>query len=152
VAKKKLIDLYPYKHDGNETYFLLFKRAVGQIYHGQWRMIGGKVQDDETYWQAALRELYEETTLKPLKMWTIPSINSFYEYRSDSILNIPAFAAEIDGEHPIVLNSEHSEYLWLSLDEAIGKIKWPEQRRLLELTNSLITSDQILKDWHVPIS
>lgn len=152
MAEKRLIDLYPYKHKGKEVYFLLFKRAAGKLYDGQWRMVGGKVQSGESYWQAALRELYEETTLKPLKMWTIPSINSFYEYRTDSILNIPAFAAEIDGESPIVLNSEHSEFSWFSIDEAIDKIIWPEQRRLLTLTDSLITSNQILKDWHVPIS
>lgn len=152
MIEKRLIDLYPYKLDGKELTFLLFKRASGHIYDGQWRMVGGKVKSGESYWEAALRELYEETTLKPLKMWTIPSINTFYEHRTDSILYIPAFAAEIDGVKPIVLNSEHSEYSWFSIEEAIDKIIWPEQRRLLKLTDSLITSNQILKDWHVPIS
>ena len=152
MAEKRLIDLYPYKLEGNQRYFLLFKRAAGNIYEGQWRMVGGKVKSGESYWEAALRELYEETGLKPLTMWTIPSVNSFYEYRTDSILHIPAFAAEIDGEETIDLNSEHSEYSWFSIDEAVDKINWPEQRRLLKLTDSLITSNQILKDWHVPIS
>lgn len=152
MAEKRLIDLYPYKFEGKKIFYLLFKRAAGRIYDGQWRMIGGKVQSGESYWKAALRELQEETSLKPLLMWTIPSLNSFYEHQTDSILTIPAFAAEIDGSSPIILDSEHTEYAWFSLDEAIDKIYWPEQRRLIELTDSLITSNQILEDWHVPIS
>lgn len=152
MAEKRLIDLYPYKLDGKKVFFLLFKRASGRIYDGQWRMIGGKVQNGESHWEAALRELMEETTLTPELMWTIPSLNSFYEHQSDKILNIPAFAAEIDGSSPILLDSEHSEYDWFLLDEAIDKILWPEQRRLLRLTDTLITSNQILEDWHVPIS
>lgn len=152
MAEKRLIDLYPYKFDGKQISYLLFKRAAGRIYDGQWRMVGGKVQSGESHWEAALRELSEETTLRPLKMWVIPSVNAFYEHQTDSILTIPAFAAEIDGTSPIKLDSEHSDYAWFSLDDAIDKIFWPEQRRLLELTNSLITSKQILEDWHVPIS
>jgi len=152
VAEKRLIDLYPYKVEGKKIFYLLFKRASGHIYDGQWRMVGGKVKKDESYWKAALRELSEETSLKPLKMWTIPSTNSFYEHQTDLILHIPAFAAELDDKSPVILNSEHSDYSWFSLDEAIDKIFWPEQRRLLRLTDSLITSNQILKDWHVPIS
>lgn len=152
MAEKRLIDLYPYKFDGRNISYLLFKRAAGRVYNGQWRMIGGKVEQGESHWEAALRELEEETTLKPLLMWTIPSLNSFYEHQTDSILTIPAFAAEIDGTKTVTLDSEHSDYAWFSLDDAIDKIFWPEQRRLLKLTDSLLTSNQILEDWHVPIS
>ena len=152
MAEKRLIDLYPYKMNGKKIFYLLFKRASGHIYDGQWRMIGGKVQSGESYWEAALRELKEETALKPQFMWTIPSVNSFYEHQTDSILSIPAFAAEIDEASPIILDSEHSDFGWFSLEEALDKIFWPEQRRLLSLTHDLLTSNQILEDWHVPIS
>ena len=152
MAEKRLIDLYPYKMNGKKIFYLLFKRASGHIYDGQWRMIGGKVQSGESYWEAALRELKEETALKPQFMWTIPSVNSFYEHQTDSILSIPAFAAEIDEANPIILDSEHSDFGWFSLEEALDKIFWPEQRRLLSLTHDLLTSNQILEDWHVPIS
>ncbi len=152
MAEKRLIDLYPYTLNGKKISYLLFKRAADRIYDGQWRMIGGKVQNGESYWEAAYRELREETSLKPLLMWTIPSVNSFYEHQTDTILNIPAFAAEIDESSPIILDSEHSEYAWFSIEDAVDKIIWPEQRRLLKLTDSLITSNQILEDWHVPIS
>ena len=152
MSDKKLIDLYPYKIVDGNAFFLLFRRAKGKIYEGQWRMVGGKVKDSETYWEAALRELEEETKLIPASFWTIPSINQFYEHSTDKILSIPAFAAEINPDDTIQLDAEHIEFIWISPDEASNYIQWPEQIRLIELTNRLITSNKILDDWRVPIS
>jgi len=149
MSKKKLIDLYPYRINNNKVEFLLLKRAAGQKYEGQWRMIGGKVEKDETYWEAAMRELYEETGFKPVKFWAIPSLNKFYEWNSDNILFIPAFAAQIDPSISVVLNSEHSEATWFDINEAVDLIVWPEQRRLLKLLHHIIISNQILDDWLV---
>jgi dATP pyrophosphohydrolase len=152
MDEKKLIDLYPYRVVKGEVSFLLFRRAKGKIYEGQWRMIGGKVKPQETYWQAALRELKEETNLVPKNFWTIPSINKFYEYSSDTILSIPAFAAEIHPDETIRLDAEHTEFKWIQSEDASTYIQWPEQIRLIELTNRLITSNKILDDWRVPIT
>jgi len=149
MSKKRLIDLYAYRIVENRPEFLLFKRAKGKIYQGQWRMVGGKVKPNETSWQGALRELKEETGFVPVTFWTIPSVNSFYEHKSDTVHHIPAFAAEIEaGQNPI-LDDEHTEYEWLSLEQAVRRISWPEQQRLLKLTESIITENEILEDWIV---
>ena len=152
MAKKKLIDLYPYRLKENKAEYLLLKRAKGRMYGGQWRMIGGKVEKNETYWEAALRELYEETRLKPVKFWTIPSLNKFYEHHTDEILTIPAFAAQIDGSDSPVLDKEHSVAEWFALEKALKIIPWPEQRRLLKLLDNIVTSNQILDDWLVSLN
>lgn len=152
MSKKKLIDLYAYRLLNSKPEFLLLKRSSGKIYANQWRMIGGKAEENETYWQAALRELNEETGLLPVKYWTIPSVNTFYEHKTDQIHNIPAFAAEIDPKSNIILDDEHSEAEWFSLENALSHIRWPEQKRLLNLTNQIIISNQILDDWLVSIT
>lgn len=152
MADKKLIDLYPYRLKENRIEYLLLKRAKGKIYDGQWRMIGGKVEKEESYWKAALRELYEETGLKPVKFWTIPSLNKFYEHHTDQILVIPAFAAQVDPTDSPELDKEHSVAEWFDINQAVDAILWPEQRRLLKLLDNIITSNQILDDWLVPLS
>lgn len=150
MAKKKLIDLYPYRiKKNNDVELLLLKRAEGEKYDGQWRMIGGKVEEGETHWEAALRELDEETGLKPTTFWTLPSLNKFYEWNTDKILLIPAFAAEIRTSDSIILNKEHRTSKWYEIDEATDLISWPEQRRLLKLLHDIVTSNQILDDWLV---
>jgi len=152
MSKKRLIDLYAYRIVENRPEFLLFKRAKGKIYQGQWRMIGGKVNPGETSWQGALRELKEETGLVPTMFWTIPSVNTFYEHKSDTVHHIPAFAAEIETDQQPILDDEHTEYEWLSLEQAVRRISWPEQQRLLKLTESIITENEILEDWIVSTS
>lgn len=147
---KKLIDLYPYRLIDGQPQFLLLKRAKGKIYEGQWRMIGGKVTPGETYWQAALRELKEETRLTPVKLWTIPSVNQFYEAASDTIYSIPAFAAQVDEEQQPVLDDEHTGITWAGAENIHEYIHWPEQQRLVQLTNNIILSDKILDDWLIP--
>lgn len=149
---KRLIDLYPYRLTDNGPEFLLFKRAKGKIYHGQWRMVGGKANPGETYWKAALRELMEETGLAPKRFWTIPSVNTFYEYKSDTIHHIPAFAAELLYSSVPVLDDEHSTYGWFDAVAAVDRLHWPEQKRLIELTELILKNDQILEEWLVPLT
>ena len=152
MSEKKLIDLYPYRLAEDSVEFLLLKMAKGKIYQNQWRMIGGKVKTGETSWKGALRELKEETGLEPIKYWTIPSVNTFYEYATDTINHIPAFAAELDPGSVPVLDDEHTEFGWFTLKKALEEIPWPEQKRLLELTHIIIISNKILDDWLVPFS
>lgn len=149
--KKKLIDLYPYRFIEKTPEFLLCKRSESKIYSGQWRMIGGKVEPGETYWEAALRELREETALIPEKFWTVPSVNQFYEAKRDQILTIPVFSAEISSTASPVLNDEHTSFGWFEAKEAVSRIIWPEQQRLITTINKIITSTEIPEEWIVPV-
>jgi dATP pyrophosphohydrolase len=148
----RLVDVYPYHREQNRVKFLIFKRADEVIYPNQWRMIGGKVREFEKRHEAALRELKEETGLTPSKFWTIPSLNQFYDHKTDNIHHIPAFAAVIDPNKSITLNHEHSRYKWIS-DEEIGSyIKWPEQRRLMGLLADIVINNEIIEEWIIKIS
>jgi len=117
-------------------------------------MVGGKVKDGEASWEGALRELKEETGLTPAKFWTIPSINQFYEAKSDMVHSIPAFAAEFETGAEIHLDEEHSEFMWVSIDEVDQLIGWPEQKRLMKLTFDILTDNylEILPEWIIDIS
>lgn len=147
MPPKRLIDCYPYRIKNGVPEFLLLKRAGSKIYAGQWRMVGGKVKEGETRWQGALRELKEETGLKAIRFWTIPSVNSFYEQKSDAIHQIPAFAAELSADEEPLLDDEHTGYEWLNASEAVERVPWPEQKRLILLSDNIIRNDQILEDW-----
>ena len=150
---KKLIDVYPYRLNGTVSEFLLLKRSEKKIYSGQWRMIGGKVKENETSWQGALRELKEETGQVPVKFWAVPSVNQFYEASSDAIHSIPAFAAELDYNAPITLDEEHTDYKWVNIEEIEPYIKWPEQRRLIKLVSGLLTDKSlgIIPEWLIEV-
>jgi len=147
---KKLIDLYPYKLiENKKPLFLVMKRAKGNVYEGQWRMIGGKVENEESRWEAALRELSEETNLTPELFWAVPTINHFYEPGSDLVHLIPVFAAQIEKDAEPELDKEHSGFTWIEADNVELYIHWPEQIRIIHLINKILLKGKILKEWTI---
>ncbi|MFB6230314.1 MAG: NUDIX pyrophosphatase [Salinibacter sp.] len=132
----RVVDVYPYREQSINPEFLLLRRAPGTEHTGQWRMVGGKIEDDEAAWKTARRELREETGHAPTQFWTIPSMNAFYEWHADRINLIPAFAAALPADP--VLDDEHDAFAWLPAQEAVDRLAWPEQQRLLRLTDRLL--------------
>ena len=53
----------------NDQWLMLYRNAKNNdINHGKWLGIGGKRESCETYEECAVREIYEETGLKALKL------------------------------------------------------------------------------------
>jgi dATP pyrophosphohydrolase len=147
----RLVDLYAYRTDGEEIKTLILKRSPDVIYAGQWRMVGGKVRDDEKAYEAARRELLEETGWQPQTFWALPSVNQFYDVKSDTIRQIPAFAAEISAEaEPVNLDHEHVDARWIRKEQISDYICWPEQQRLMKLLISITTQNKLLDEWIIP--
>lgn len=141
-----LVDVYPYQLTSGEPQFLILKRSPNKQYADQWRMVGGKIKENETAWQAGLRELKEETSIVPELFWVIPSVNSFYNPDTDTIEHIPAFAAKVSNDCQIKLNHEHKRYLWIESKQVKEFLLWPEQQRLIMLANEFLNRE-ILDDW-----
>lgn len=132
----RVVDVYPYRRTEAGVVFLLLHRAVGKAYAGQWRMVGGKIKAGEAAWQAAQRELAEETGCTPTAFWALPSVNAFYEWQHDRINLIPAFAAELTTDP--TLDAEHDAFVWLPAEDAAARLAWPEKRRLLLLADHML--------------
>lgn len=148
---KSLVDVYPYRLKNEQIEFLVCKRSQQTIYSGQWRMIGGKINRGETAWQAALRELVEETAARPVRFWALPTLNHFYDPGIDTIRLIPAFAAQLKADTEIVLNEEHTDYLWIAVDDIATYIEWPEQKRLMKLTHRILSEGKIIEEWEIEL-
>ncbi|WP_233993522.1 NUDIX hydrolase [Salinibacter altiplanensis] len=129
----RVVDVYPYRESSVNPEFLLLHRAPGTLYAGQWRMVGGKIDTGEAAWETALREVDEETGHSPDRLWTIPSVNAFYEWQADRMNLIPAFAAALPADP--TLDDEHDAFTWLPAEEAAARLAWPEQQRLLRLAD-----------------
>jgi dATP pyrophosphohydrolase len=132
----RVIDVYPYRRTGRGVELLLLRRAAGRQYEGSWRMVGGKIGPGEAAWEAARRELREETGFVPVQLWSIPSVNFFYEWREDRVNVVPAFAAEVEGDP--VLDHEHDAFEWLAPEDAETRLSWPEQVRLAGLIPDIV--------------
>ena len=65
----RVIDAYVYHYKEDELQFLILKRSKTKIYEHLWQGVAGKIEKGETAWQAAIRELEEETGFIPHKMF-----------------------------------------------------------------------------------
>ncbi|MEM6646824.1 MAG: NUDIX domain-containing protein [Bacteroidota bacterium] len=144
----RVVDVYLYREADALVEFLLLRRAAAVKYAGQWRMVGGKIKGGEAAWQTAVREVEEETGHTLAELWTVPSVNVFYEAATDRVNIAPAFAAPLLADP--VLNHEHDAFAWLPPDAAVQRLRWPEQRRLLRLTAELLR-EGVLPEWHVAL-
>ena len=127
--------------------FLLLRRASSKIYAGSWRMVGGKLESEETAWQACLREVGEETQLPVQRLLAVPYVNRFYEWQHDRINDIPVFVAVTrSGANP-VLDAEHSDFIWLALEAAVEHLPWPGQREGLRAAAALLEGGEQLQGF-----
>ncbi|HKO94242.1 MAG TPA: NUDIX domain-containing protein [Polyangiaceae bacterium] len=119
--------------------YLLLRRASHKIYAGSWRMVGGKLEAQEAAWQACLREVAEETQLPVERLLAVPYVNRFYEWQQDRINDIPVFVAVTRRGQDPVLDEEHSDFAWLSLEAALERLPWPGQREGLRAAENLLS-------------
>ena len=65
--------------------YLVLRRAPNRLDAGRWRAVAGKIEPGEAAWQAALRELREETGFDAQRLLAVPYVNQFYEWQRDRI-------------------------------------------------------------------
>lgn len=104
----------------NEDKILLLKDSSRPDF---WDVPGGRIDDDETLEQTLLRELFEE-----LPSHTNPKIGELLNaYRipgsikDDLGLVLLFYRVSVDFDGEIALSSEHTEYEWVSLEEALAR-------------------------------
>ena len=128
-----LIEAHVFRETDIGIEFLLLKRAMDQSYPGIWQMVSGKIKENERAYETAVRELIEETGLEPQKIWSVPTVNSFYYSKLDTINLIPVFAIKVDKQSTVRISYEHSEFNWVSLDETQKLLAWNGQRQAARL-------------------
>ncbi len=129
----ELVEAHVFRKSKNGIEFLLLRRAQTEIYPGLWQMVSGKIHKGEKAFEAALREIKEETGLTPAKFWAAPNVNSFYDSDKDNISMLPVFAALVDGESEVVISHEHTDFKWVNPQEAKKMLAWKGQRDSVDI-------------------
>lgn len=126
--------------------FLLIKRCC-DLLHGTWQMVTGSVELGEKSWEAALREVKEETGITPAKFYTADAVEVFYMKATDTIGFVPVFVVVADSFDVVLCPEEHDEYEWLSYKEARARLVWNEQRRVIDLVNENFILNEPSSHW-----
>lgn len=149
----EIVDAYVFRRTPAGPEFLVLRRTTGTRLGGTWQAVHGKIEPGETAWQAALREIREETQLVPARLYQLEAVNTFYVAAEDAIHHCPGFAAEAAADAEVRLNHEHEAYEWLPADEAIRRYTWPGQRRAVrEILAEIIAPGPSIAFLEIPLS
>lgn len=100
---------------------------------GHWDYTKGKIEKGEDPIKAATREIQEETGITNLKFIANFEKEIEYEFRyKDEIIHkkVIFFLAETDVKD-VTLSSEHTDYLWLTFEDAFKKTTHVNARNVL---------------------
>lgn len=144
--KVKQVDSYIYRNTDAGPIYLMLKRSTGKHYEHLWQGVAGKIEKGETATQTVIRELEEETGKKPKKLFVADHIASFYDARNDRIQMVPIFGIEVENSE-VRLSEEHSEYKWVSFEEALALLTWKGQKEGLRTVHDEIVSRDNRTKW-----
>jgi 8-oxo-dGTP pyrophosphatase MutT (NUDIX family) len=124
---------------GNPPEFLILKNTVKKTF---WSFPKGKIEEDETEQQAAVRETKEETNLDAN---LLPGFRYeqkwFYHLKGENIFKRAIFfLGEIPEEEKknARISHEHEEMRWLPFEEAIKIVKIKDNLEMLKAANEFI--------------
>jgi len=127
----KQIEVHLFRRRGRRAEFLLLRRAANRTLAGVWQPVTGGIERGEAAWQAAAREVLEETGLSPLRWWALEHLTLFYSPAKDAVLAVPVFAAEVAWTDPVHLSREHDRYAFVGPATAARRVLWGTQRAAL---------------------
>lgn len=120
--------------DINGLSFLILKRTEHR--GGFWQPVTGGVEDGESLHDCVFREVQEETGITNIKK--ITNLNQMYQFKViDSVwkgvwLTEFAFVVELEKKITPQLSDEHTEFKWVSLDEALSHFKWENNKDFMK--------------------
>jgi len=127
-----IVDVYVLRPSDRSFDVLCLKRSMNTRCPGTWETVHGHINDGEKPVDAAVRELFEETGLKPERLYNLSRVESFYMHATDTIALIPVFAAVIPkGVSAVTLSAEHTEFAWLAPEGATRRFAWPRETRAM---------------------
>lgn len=108
---------------------LLLKSAEGHC----WGPPKGHLEGTENSFDAAIRETYEETGIT---IGQIDMIDGFqqlisYQSRSHRYKTVVFYLGKVNSDIKVSLSSEHNEFVWSNLSEALRLIKMEPVKNLL---------------------
>lgn len=115
---------------GGAREYLLLRSRTG----GHWSFPKGHVEAGESDWQAALRELREETALDEVKPAPGFYHQVHYQFRrGDQPVDKEVSYFLAASEHAnVALSNEHTELAWLPYEQARQGLTYDNDRRLLD--------------------
>jgi 8-oxo-dGTP pyrophosphatase MutT (NUDIX family) len=121
--------------DNDGIYYLLLRYGVGH-----WDFPKGIIEEGEEEQEAAIREVHEETGISEivLRDHFKEKIHYFYRRQGKTIQKEVVYFLAESSEKEVTLSFEHSEYKWLSFENALQQLSFENAKTVLKKAHQTI--------------
>ena len=134
--EEKSAGIVLFRNISNKNEFLLLNYP-----QGHWDFIKGKVEQNETLHETAIRETKEETGISNIKFIDgfEESVEYDFRFKNEDIHKKVIFFLAKTSEKKISLSHEHSDYLWLGYNDALKKTTFKNAKNVLSKANEFLS-------------
>ncbi|MHA2289761.1 MAG: NUDIX hydrolase [Promethearchaeota archaeon] len=137
--------VYPVRKTDRDWEYLMLKRVVNR--GGFWQGVTGAPENEETIFEGAERELYEETGYSSVNLiqtdvsYTIPMEDRWKEIYPQGTQEIPEylFIAKINKSDPPKIDPiEHNDWKWCTFEEALELLTFEDNKKALKFVSEYL--------------
>ena len=134
--EEKSAGIVLFRNISNKNEFLLLNYP-----QGHWDFIKGKVEQNETLHETAIRETKEETGISNIKFIDgfEESVEYDFRFKNEDIHKKVIFFLAKTSEKKISLSHEHNDYLWLGNNDALKKTTYKNAKNVLSKANEFLS-------------
>lgn len=131
-VRHDMVVVYVTRRINGRIEFLQMRRAETDFHGGTWQTVYGTSKPGEPLWRAALRELFEETGIRPAEFYRLPTLHSFYIADNDTVWHASGFLAIVEPDVEVTLNEEHTAFRWIDRADVARAFMWPSDRASID--------------------
>lgn len=122
------VDVYPYfLPTGGGLEFLLLKRRADVAMPGVWQPVSGKIKEGEKFSEAFLRQAVEKTGQRPIRVFSLDSVNAYFDAHYDTVMLVPNAACRLTNKDVEVNSDLHLDYKWVDMAAFEVMVEFPKQ-------------------------
>jgi len=137
MREQKSAGIVLFRDDSDKNEFLLLNYP-----QGHWDFVKGKIEQNETSHETALRETKEETGITNIEFVDgfEESVEYDFRFKKEDIHKKVIFFLAKTNEKNIKLSHEHNDYLWLEYNDALKKTTFENAKNVLTKANEFLSS------------
>jgi len=135
MGTEKSAGIVLFRNDSDKNEFLLLNYP-----QGHWDFVKGKIEQNETSHETALRETKEETGITNIEFVDgfEESVEYDFRFKKENIHKKVIFFLAKTNEKNIKLSHEHNDFVWLEYDDALKKTTFRNAKNVLSKTNEFL--------------
>jgi len=137
MGTEKSAGIVLFRNDSDKNEFLLLNYP-----QGHWDFVKGKIEQNETSHETALRETKEETGITNIEFVDgfEESVEYDFRFKKENIHKNVIFFLAKTNEKNIKLSHEHNDYLWLEYNNALKKTTFENAKNVLTKANEFLSN------------